>query len=59
MVSTGAKHTSVPSMISIHSALVLAANTPRSLSFSSAQAVWSIWWGRSSPARPVRRNSSA
>jgi hypothetical protein len=59
MVRTGAKHTSVPSMISHHSSRVLVRKIPARRSFSAGHWARSCCHGRSSPSRPVRRSSSA
>ncbi len=54
MLSTGAKHESVPSRSAVHSAWVLEAKTSVSRRRSSGQPARSCWWGSSAGSSPMR-----
>jgi len=57
--NTGAKHTSVPSMIWTHSAWVLPLNTRVNSSLSAGHCFGSIWGLKRSRSRPAFSTSSA
>src|SRR6476469_3221306 len=59
MVRTGAKHTSLPSMILHHSSRVFALKTSVSFCLSAGQALRSIWASKSVSESPASRRSSA
>jgi len=59
MVRTGAKQTSVPSMILHHSSRVLLLNTSTSFAFSAGQAFGSIWASKPESDKPASWRSNA